>query len=327
MHFADALIGAVRRAGNPVCVGIDPRPEDLPPGFLARYPADRAGVAQALGDFGAEVIEAVAGLVPVVKFQAAFYEVYGPEGFAALHRTAGLARERGLIVIMDGKRNDIGSTAEAYARAYLGRAPLGDGGASEATWPVDALTVNPYLGSDGIDPFVRVAAAEGKGLFILARTSNASAREFQDLLVDGRPLYRHVAERIDAWAAPHRGDGGFSFVGAVVGATYPAELAELREALPGVPFLVPGYGAQGGTAAGVAPAFTAEGLGALVNNSRGITFAYKTPEACERFGNDWQGAVVAAVRAMTANLAAHTPAGRLRAVDPDSAAPASSSAG
>lgn len=309
MHFADALNRAVRRVGNPVCVGIDPRPEDLPAGFLARHPADRAGVARALGDFGDAVLDAVAGLVPVVKFQAAFYEVYGPAGFEALHRNAQRARDRGLIVIMDGKRNDIGSTAEAYARAYLGRAAVGGG--TEPTWPVDALTVNPYLGSDGIDPFVRVAAAEGKGLFILARTSNASAREFQDLLVAGRPLYRHVAERIAAWAAPHRGEDGFSFVGAVVGATYPAELAELRAALPGVPFLVPGYGAQGGTAAGVAPAFTADGLGALVNNSRGITFAFKTPEARERFGDDWQGAVVAAVHAMIADLAEHTPAGRL----------------
>jgi len=310
VHFADALFAAVERVGNPICVGIDPRPADLPPGWLGRYPANRAGVALALEDFGGAVLDTIGGLVPAVKFQAAFYEVYGPEGFLALHRTAQRARDRGLIVIMDGKRNDIGSTAEAYARAYLGRAEVGDH--LEPTWPVDALTVNPYLGSDGINPFVRVAAEEGKGLFILARTSNASAREFQDLLVEGRPLYRHVAERIAGWAAPHRGASGFSFVGAVVGATYPAELAELREALPGVPFLVPGYGAQGGTAVDVAPAFTPEGLGALINNSRGITFAYQAPDARERFGDDWQGAIVAAVEAMGADLAAQTPAGRLR---------------
>ena len=311
MHFADALRAAVRRVGNPVCVGIDPRPEDLPAGFLERFPGDRAGVARAFEAFGKSVIDAVGPLVPIVKFQAAFYEVYGPEGFAALHATAHYARERGLLVIMDGKRNDIGSTAEAYARAYLGRAVVGDG--SEATWPVDALTINPYLGSDGIKPFVKVADEEGKGLFILARTSNASAREFQDLIVDGQPLYRHVAARIAEWAEPHRGESGYSFVGAVVGATYPDELGELRRALPGVPFLVPGYGAQGGTAAGVAPAFDADGQGAIVNNSRGITFAYNKPDARDRFGDDWQAALVDAVGAMVADLAANTPAGRLRA--------------
>lgn len=310
VHFADALFAAVRRVGNPICVGIDPRPEDLPPGFLGRYASDRAGVARALGDFGGAVIDAVGSLVAVVKFQAAFYEVYGPEGFLALHQTAQKARDRGLIVIMDGKRNDIGSTAEAYAKAYLGRAAVGD--RFEPSWSVDALTINPYLGSDGIAPFVRVAAEEGKGLFILDRTSNASAREFQDLMVDGRPLYRHVADRIADWAAPRRGESGYSLVGAVVGATYPAELLELRRALPSVPFLVPGYGAQGGTAADVAPAFDPEGLGALVNNSRGVTFAYTKPNARDRFGDDWQAAVVAAVEAMADDLARHTPAGRLR---------------
>ena len=310
MHFADAMSRAVRRVGNPVCVGIDPRPEDLPAGFLQRFPADRAGVAQAFEAFGAAVIDAVGSLVPIVKFQAAFYEVYGPEGFAALHATARYARERGLLVIMDGKRNDIGSTAEAYARAYLGRAMVGDG--SEPTWPVDSLTINPYLGSDGIKPFIRVADEEGKGLFILARTSNASAREFQDLVVDGQPLYRHVAARIAEWAEPYRGESNYSFVGAVVGATYPAELGELRQALPGVPFLVPGYGAQGGTAADVAPAFDSDGLGAIVNNSRGITFAYNKSDARDRFGDDWQAAIVAAVGAMVDDIAAHTPAGRLR---------------
>ena len=310
MHFADALFAAVRRSGNPICVGIDPRPEDLPAGFLGFYPGDRAGVARALEAFGVAVVDAVADLVPVVKFQAAFYEVYGPEGFAALHATAHRARERGLLVIMDGKRNDIGSTAAAYAQAYLGRIKLASG--AEPTWPVDALTVNPYLGSDGIDPFVRVAAAEGKGIFILARTSNASAREFQDLPVQGQPLYRHVADRIATWATPHRGESNYSFVGAVVGATYPAELAELRQVLPGVPFLVPGYGAQGGTAADVAPAFDADGLGAIVNSSRGITFAYAKPEARARFGDDWRAAIVDAVAAMAADLATHTPAGRLR---------------
>jgi orotidine-5'-phosphate decarboxylase len=310
VHFADSLMRAIVRVGNPVCVGIDPRPEDLPGGFLDRFPGDRAGVASALEAFGREVVEVVAPLIPAVKFQAAFYEAYGPEGVAALHATSIHARAAGLIVIMDGKRNDIGSTAEAYARAYLGKVPVGDH--FEPSWDVDALTVNPYLGIDGITPFVKVATREGKGIFVLVRTSNASAREFQDLVADGKPIYRHVAERLAGWALPHRGESGYSFVGAVVGATYPAELAELREALPGVPFLVPGYGTQGGSASDVAPAFDDSGLGALINNSRGITFAYRKPSAVARFGDDWQAAIAQAVRDMVDDLAAHSTAARLR---------------
>ena len=171
--------------------------------------------------------------------------------------------------------------------------------------------MNPYLGGDGIDPFVKVAAAEGKGLFVLVRTSNASAGEFQDLIADGRPVYRHVAEHLARWADGHRGESGYSLVGAVVGATYPEQLAELREALPGVLFLVPGYGAQGGAAADVAAAFDDQGLGAVVNSSRGLTFAYKRPEFA-RFGADWQRAIQQAVREMADDLASHTRAGRLR---------------
>ena len=310
MHFADSLMAAILRVGNPVCVGIDPRPEDLPGGFLDGFPGDRGGVARALEEFGRGVVDVVAPLVPAVKFQAAFYEAYGPEGVAALHATASHAREAGLIVLMDGKRNDIGSTAEAYARAYLGKVPVGE--TFEPSWDVDALTVNPYLGTDGISPFVKVATREGKGIFVLVRTSNASAREFQDLIADGRPIYRHVAERLAGWASPHRGESGYSSVGAVVGATYPSELAELREALPGVPFLVPGYGTQGGSASDVAPAFDSNGLGALVNNSRGITFAYRKPAAVAKFGDDWRAAIAQAVRDMVEDLAAHSTAARLR---------------
>jgi orotidine-5'-phosphate decarboxylase len=310
VHFADSLMAAIRRAGNPVCVGIDPRPEDLPPGFLEAFPGDRTGVAHALAEFGRAVVEVVAPLAPAVKFQSAFYEAYGPEGVGALHATASYARGMGLVVLMDGKRNDIGSTAEAYARAYLGKVPVGD--RFDPSWEVDALTVNPYLGSDGINPFVKVAAREGKGIFVLVRTSNASAREFQDLVADGRPLYRHVAGRLAEWAAPHHGDSGYSLVGAVVGATYPAELAELRQALPGIPFLVPGYGTQGGTASDIAPAFDEQGLGALVNSSRGIAFAYKKPAAIARFGDDWKAAIAQAVREMADDLASHSRAARLR---------------
>ena len=309
VQFADRMFIALKRAGNPILVGIDPRVEDLPAGFLERFPADRVGTAEAIKVFGCEVIDAVAAEVPAVKFQVAFYEMYGPEGIKALHETESHAKKRGLIVIMDGKRNDIGSTAEAYARAYLGRVPVGD--RLEASWHADALTVNPYLGSDGIEPFVRIAAKENKGVFVLVRTSNATAGEFQDLVAEGRPVYRHVAEHLARWAAGHGGDSGYSLVGAVVGATYPEQLAELREVLPGVPFLVPGYGAQGGSAVDVAAAFDENGLGAIVNSSRGLTFAYKRREFA-RFGTNWQRSIQEAVREMAEDLALNTSAARLR---------------
>ncbi len=173
--------------------------------------------------------------------------------------------------------------------------------------------MNPYLGSDGILPFVRIASRENRGVFVLVRTSNASAGEFQDLVAEGRPLYRHVAARLRQWAEPYNSDVGYSLVGAVVGATYPGQLAELRGELPGIPLLVPGYGSQGGTSKDVASAFDEQGLGALINNSRGITGAHARPAYRDRFGDDWQRAVEQAVLDMIEDLAANTPAGRLRA--------------
>jgi orotidine-5'-phosphate decarboxylase len=313
VHFTDRLITAVRRVGNPVLVGIDPRVEDLPEGFVERFPQTRAGIAEAVRAFGCGVVDAVDGLAPAVKFQLAYYEMLGPEGGFALAETARHAKERGLIVIMDGKRNDIGSTAESYARAYLGKVPVGD--RLESCWPADALTVNAYLGVDGIEPFVKVATRENKGLFVLVKTSNASAGEFQDLVADGRPIYRHVAEHLARWGADRRGESGYSLVGAVVGATYPQQLAELRAALPGVPLLVPGYGTQGGSAADVAGAFDEQGLGALINSSRGLSFAYKRREFA-RFGADWQGAIREAVREMADDLACYTASSRLRELPP-----------
>jgi orotidine-5'-phosphate decarboxylase len=311
VHFVDRLHAAVRRVGNPVVVGIDPRPEELPPGFRERFPEDREGISQALRRFGTEVLDVVAPLVPAVKFQSAFYEAYGPAGVAALHASVESAHDKGLIVIVDGKRNDIGSTAEAYARGYLGKVPLG--GSYERSWSADALTVNPYLGSDGVLPFVKVAAREQKGVFVLVRTSNASAGEFQDLLAGGRTLYQHVADRLRQWAAPYVGESGYSLVGAVVGATYPGQLAELRGILTGIPLLVPGYGTQGGSSRDVAAAFDENGLGALINNSRGITHAYERAAYRARFAERWQSAIDQAVRDMIDDLAANTNAGRLKA--------------
>jgi len=311
VHFVDRLFTAVRRVGTPVVVGIDPRPEELPAGFLERFPGDRDGVSAALLAFGRDVIDVVAPLVAAVKFQSAFYEAYGPPGVVALHATAAIAHEKGLIVIIDGKRNDIGSTAEAYARGYLGKVPVG--GSFEPSWHVDAITVNPYLGSDGVLPFIKVAAREQKGVFVLVRTSNASAGEFQDLMANGMPLYRHVADRLKRWAEAYKGAQGYSLVGAVAGATYPEQLAELRANLPGIVLLVPGYGIQGATAHDVSAAFDENGLGALVNNSRGITFAYERPAYRARFGDDWQSAIAQAATDTIEDLAANSRAGRLRA--------------
>jgi len=243
--------------------------------------------------FGRGVIDVVATRVPAVKIQAAFYEALGPEGAAALHATARQARRRGLIVILDGKRNDIGTTAEAYARAYLGRDADG-----ESPWDADALTINPYLGRDGVAPFLRLAGREGKGVFILVRTSNPSAGDFQDLACDGKPVYRHVADEVVKWNAPTVGASGLGDVGAVVGATHPKELAELRAAMPGVWFLVPGYGAQGGTAADVKAAYLSNGLGAVVNSSRGVTFPFHPDDP------DWEAKVVAAAKKAQAELRA-----------------------
>ena len=243
--------------------------------------------------------------MPAVKLQFAFFERFGPAGLRALVEVAEAAKSRGLLVLLDGKRNDIGSTALAYAAALFG----GDG--RDPAWPADASTINPYLGGDGIAPFVQAAAKAGGGVYALVKTSNPSSGDFQDLDVGGRPLYRVVADRLAEWSAPHRGRSGYSLLGAVVGATYPEQLAELRAAMPGVPLLVPGYGAQGGSAIDVASAFDSDGLGALINSSRGVAFAYERPEYRDRPGIDWQRTVADAARAMADDLADQTPAGRL----------------
>jgi orotidine-5'-phosphate decarboxylase len=301
---------AVKAKGNATLVGIDPRPENLPPALKKELTGKPGEIGHAFTEFGKSVVDVVGSLVPAVKFQAAFYEAFGLEGIDALYKSMEYARENGLIVVFDGKRNDIGSTAEAYALGYLETPPTGGG--QGMRWDADALTINPYLGSDGVKPFVDVAAKHQKGLFALVRTSNPSARDFQDLVADGKPVYRHVAEKLREWAEPQRGVSGYSLVGAVVGATYPAELAELREALPGIIFLVPGYGSQGGKAADVAAAFDDEGMGAIINNSRGVTFAYERPQYAERFKGNWQACIEQAVQDMNADLAAHTNTGKLK---------------
>jgi orotidine-5'-phosphate decarboxylase len=304
-HFMDRLAGAVRRCGNPVLVGLDPRRAQLPEGLLAAGTDDCDSWAAAYATFCRGVIDVVATLVPAVKPQAAFFEELGPAGMEALADVIGYASGKGLIVILDGKRNDIGSTATAYANGLLG-----PGG--QSPWAADALTVSPYLGHDSLVPFVDVAQRRGAGVFVLVKTSNPGGGQFQDLVADGRPVFRHVADYVEGLAQPSAGRCGYGIVGAVVGATYPQQLAELRAAMPHAWLLIPGFGSQGGRAADVAAGFDAAGLGAIVNNSRNIIFAHARPEYRERFGAPrWQDAVDAATREMIGQLRSATPAGKL----------------
>jgi len=277
-------------------------PENVLP---AKGELDPAGRAKAFGTFCRGVIDVVAPLVSAVKPQAAFFEQLGPAGMAALAETIGYAQEKGLLVILDGKRNDIGSTAAAYARGFLGRE-------GQSVWGADAMTVSPYLGGDSLEPFVETATERAAGVFVLVKTSNPGGGMFQDLVAEGRPLYRHVAEEVERLADGTAGDCGYGAVGAVVGATYPEQLKELRAEMPHAWLLVPGFGSQGGNARDVAPAFDERGRGAIVNNSRGIIFAFRRPEYSDRFGQAcWQDAVDAATRDMIGQLHADTPAGRL----------------
>lgn len=285
-HFADSVIEAVKRKGNAICVGLDPRLNKIPQKIKERAILECEGsplkaAANAIVEFNKGIIDAVAELVPVVKPQIAFYEIFGYEGVRAYEETLRYAKSKGLITIADAKRNDIGTTAEAYAQAFLGEVSLFEA-ENEVVMPVfdaDSITLNPYMGWDSVKPFVDESKKYGKGLFVLLKTSNKSSGDIQDLqMADGEPLYNLVSYLIDSWGADEIGKSGYSFVGAVVGATYPEQAKTLRAMMPNTIFLVPGYGAQGGGAADVKPCFNSDGLGALVNNSRGIIFAYEDME-------------------------------------------------
>lgn len=307
-HFGDRLIRAIQQRGNPVCVGLDPRLEDLPESILSKnlekYGNTFEAAAMSFLDFNKGIIDAVAELVPCVKPQAAFYEQYGFSGMYAFQETCKYAQEQGLIVIGDAKRNDIGSTAEAYANAYLGDVTLFEG--AVPGMDLDALTVTPYLGYDGIRPFMKVCREKGKGIFVLLKTSNPSSGDLQDQLLDERVSgefgvegrmtnYQLMAHYLESWGSDDVGELGYSALGVVVGATYPKQAEELRRLLPQSIFLVPGYGAQGGTADDVKPCFNKDGLGAIVNSSRGILFAYKQ----ERYSSYGAAGYAEAARAAT----------------------------
>lgn len=305
-HFGDQLVAEVQKKGTPICVGLDPRLADIPSFIkdakIAEFGSTFSAAAESIVAFNKGIIDAVHDLVPVVKPQIAFYEQYGFSGLYAFEETVKYARGKGLIVIADAKRNDIGSTAEAYARAFLGTVDVF--GEEVAAIQADALTVTPYLGYDGIKPFVAQCDAHGKGIFVLVKTSNPSSGDFQDLGVmhNGKEssLFEIVGQMVDSWGADLVGESGFSSVGAVVGATYPEQAKKLRAVMPQTIFLVPGYGAQGGGAKDVAPCFTKNGQGAVVNSSRGITFAWqKAPKFGEK---GYAEAARAAVEAMKKDL-------------------------
>ncbi len=281
--FFDRLAGSVLRKQTPLVVGLDPRWKSLPESFHSASDSLEQR-ARAYGEFCVGVLDVVAPLVPAVKPQVAFFEQLGWRGMQVLDEVVAHAKSLGVSVILDAKRGDIGSTAEGYADGWLG---------DRSPWRGDALTVSPYLGDDSLQPFVRAARDRSAGLFVLVKTSNPGGKFLQDLVANDATIYHRVGDLVERLASESAGESGYGVAGAVVGATYPEQLAELRQRMPHTWFLVPGYGSQGGTAANVAGAFDDRGLGAVVNSSRAIIFAHARDEFADM---DWQQAVEAATR-------------------------------
>lgn len=278
-NFADRLTDRIEALSNPTVMGLDPKIEFVPEEILNRHRklADDASIAsaEAIYEFNVKLIDAVYTIIPAIKPQFAYYEMYGIHGLETLYKTIQYAKSKGMLVIADAKRNDIGTTAEAYAQAIIGKTVLADKSVQSMTG-ADAVTVNAYLGIDGIKPFIDTARENSNGLFILVRTSNPSAGDFQDLpMEDGKPLYEKVAEKVSEWGSDLIGECGYSSVGAVVGATWPEQAVSLRKLMPNTMILVPGYGAQGGDADSAAVNFAKNGRGAIVNASRSLMCAYK----------------------------------------------------
>ena len=283
------LIEKIQKTKAPICVGLDPMlsyiPEHVTKKAFAEFGETLEGAAEAIWQFNKEIVDATYDLIPSVKPQIAMYEQFGIEGLKAYDKTVKYCQKKGLIVIGDVKRGDIGSTSAAYATGHIGQVKVGSN--TFSGFNTEYITVNPYLGTDGVKPFVDVCNEFDRGLFVLVKTSNPSSGEFQDKLIDGRPLYELVAEKVVEWGSESM-DGAYSNVGAVVGATYPEMSRILRKLMPKTYFLVPGYGAQGGTAEDLKYCFNEDGLGAIVNSSRGIIAAYKNA-AYEKFGAEHFG--------------------------------------
>lgn len=272
----DTLIEKIREKNNPTVAGLDPKldyiPEDIKKKSFEKYGENLKGAADALFEFNKILIDSLYDIVPAVKPQAAYYEMYGVDGVDCLLKTINYAKDKGMYVILDAKRGDIGATSEAYAKAYLGKTEIGDN--LYPAFDADCMTVNPYFGTDGILPFVNECDKNNKGIFVLVKTSNKSSGELQNLKTGSRYIYECMADLVKTWGNELIGTYGYSNVGAVVGATYPEEAARLRKQMPRTYFLVPGYGAQGGGAKDVLPCFNPDGMGAIVNASRSIMCAY-----------------------------------------------------
>ena len=298
------LINKIQKTKAPIVVGLDPMlsyvPEHIQKKAFAEYGETLEGAAEAIWQFNKEIVDKTYDLIPAVKPQIAMYEQFGIEGLKAYKKTVDYCKSKDLVVIGDIKRGDIGSTSAAYAVGHLGKVQVGS--KTYAGFDEDFATVNPYLGSDGVKPFIDVCKQENKGLFILVKTSNPSSGEFQDQKIDGKPLYEMVGEKVAQWGEDHMGESGYSYIGAVVGATYPEQGEILRKVMPKSFILVPGYGAQGGKGKDLVHFFNEDGLGAIVNSSRGIIAAYKQ-EAYAKFGAENFGdASRAAVEAMIADI-------------------------
>ncbi|RGU06208.1 orotidine-5'-phosphate decarboxylase [Dorea longicatena] len=297
------LVANIKKTGAPIVVGLDPMlnyiPEQVQQKAFAEYGETLEGAAEAIWQFNKEIVDKTYDLIPAVKPQIAMYEQFGLPGLAAFKKTVDYCKEKGLVVIGDIKRGDIGSTSAAYAVGHIGKVKVGS--KTYAPFDEDFVTVNPYLGSDGVDPFLDVCKEEKKGIFVLVKTSNPSSGEFQDQKIDGRPLYELVGEKVAAWGSEVMGDE-YSYVGAVVGATYPEMGKVLRKVMPKAYILVPGYGAQGGKGKDLVHFFNEDGLGAIVNSSRGIIAAYKQEQYAKFGAENFGDASRAAVETMVADI-------------------------
>ena len=297
------LVANIKKTGAPIVVGLDPMlnyiPEQVQKKAFAEYGETLEGAAEAIWQFNKEIVDKTYDLIPAVKPQIAMYEQFGLPGLAAFKKTVDYCKEKGLVVIGDIKRGDIGSTSAAYAVGHIGKVKVGS--KTYAPFDEDFVTVNPYLGSDGVNPFLDVCKEEKKGIFVLVKTSNPSSGEFQDQKIDGRPLYELVGEKVAAWGSEVMGDE-YSYVGAVVGATYPEMGKVLRKVMPKAYILVPGYGAQGGKGKDLVHFFNEDGLGAIVNSSRGIIAAYKQEQYAKFGAENFGDASRTAVETMIADI-------------------------
>ena len=296
----------IQKTGAPIVVGLDPMmkfvPEYIKEQAFKEHGETLEGAAEAIWQYNKGIVDAIYDLIPAVKPQVAMYEQFGIPGMMAFKKTVDYCREKGLVVIGDIKRGDIGSTSEAYAVGHLGKVQVG----SKAFYGFDEdfVTVNPYLGSDGVKPFMKICGQEKKGIFVLVKTSNPSSGEFQDRLIDGKPLYELVGEQVAAWGSECMPEqGNYSYVGAVVGATYPEQGKLLRKVMPHTLILVPGYGAQGGKGADLVHFFNEDGLGAIINSSRGIIAAYQQEQYAHFGEKSYADASRAAVLAMREDIA------------------------